>query len=130
MRLYATFTVYGCPLIELNLSEIFGVEPDRTVHKGEKLSGNRVVSQDGWFWSTNDKVISDDFNIHLEKIFEVFFPHKETIAGLVADGLRVEILLFEDAGSVNGSVYFSKDVIRKIAELSAAVYVDIYMGAE
>lgn len=130
MRLYATFTVYGCPLIDSNLSEVFGVEPDRTVHKGDKLSGNRVVPQDGWFWSTSDKVMSDDIDLHLEKLFEVFFPHKETIASLVSDGVRVEIVLFEDTDSGNGSVYLSKDVIQKTAELSAAVYVDVYMGAE
>lgn len=130
MRVYVTFAMYGCPTIAPDLGVVLGVQPDKMIRKGTQLGGGRVAPQDGWFWSTKDKVLSDDVDVHLQCVFDVFVPLRDTLLQLILGGLRGEVILFKDTDSVNGSVFFSSDAIQKLAELSVSMYVDVWLAGE
>ena len=126
---YATLCIYGDDLDPNAVTSLFGIEPSHTQRKGEHLK-KVVVRRGGWFFSTQNAVVSRDVRRHVNWLIETFSGKEEAFHQLRSQGYETVVSCYWRSASGHGGPMLSPEMMGRLADLGVGIWFDIYFHGE
>jgi len=126
---FATLRVFSDELSPDQISQALGIEPTKSDTKrvlrvkGKAHTANRT---NGWFYSTNNIVTSDDTRSHLDYIAEVFIPRASALRALKTHCEKIDVFCPWESASGQGGPCISPHQMKFFAELEIEVWWEVY----
>lgn len=133
-RVKADFYLSARDLDPGAVSQITGLQPDRTAKRGDErrnYKGDLLSPHDEGFWmiSSADRVDSKDVNDHVKSLLAVLLPYRKVFLQIIGelkgetffDVLWTSNYLYAGTGPV-----ISRDVLQGMSDLGASIGFDIY----
>lgn len=129
-KTYATFRVYPGNMDPTSVSERLGIEPTRSLTKGELAEGSfgspKIASINAWFLGSRGEVESKDVRRHLDWLLDALTPKAEAIRALHKAGCKMDIFCYWLSRSGHGGPIISPVQMARFAELNLALGFDFY----
>ncbi len=127
-EVYAVFILEGPDLDPSQVTHLVGVQPSETWRAGELVSDRAIIKHKFNAWKLNSNLpLSAPLEDHVEAVLRQLRPGWLALEDLC---LRYQAKLFcvvRSYGGARPALIFNKEIVKQVAELSAAIEIDLYV---
>lgn len=122
----AVFTLTGSDLDPDRVTALTGVQPSRTWRTGELITERAIVryKNNGWTLRSN---VSGDLNEEISDVLDLLQPAWSQFVALSSRSYAEIACVVYSYGGARPPIHFDRDIVRRAAELNAAIDVDLYV---
>jgi hypothetical protein len=118
-KIFVTLRIYTGEINPNEVTNILGIKPSEIIIKNEKKIN-------GWFLSSEDKIIQLEFEKHLDWLLNIIYPKKQEILELIKNGFKIDISCFYSFEEEFKQTILEPKQMAKMAELGIDFWFDVY----
>lgn len=127
-EVWAAFVLTGFDLDPDQVTALTGITPSKTWRLGEIINPRAIMRYQHYGWRVkSDLSLSADLEEHVRTVLEQLKPAWPVLVEL---GRRYDVeiaCVVRSFGGDRPSMHFDKDSVKRIAELNAALDIDLYV---
>lgn len=128
-EVYAAYVLYTGPELDPEqVTSLINLTPSRIWRIGDRVSTRAALrhEKNGWYLKSN-LPISAELEEHVHSVVRQLLPAWEVLRDLGARHEAEMLCVVSSFGGDRPAINFDKDVVRRLAELNAAIGVDLYV---
>lgn len=125
-RTYVTLCIYHDDLTPEKMTGYLGVDPDRTVEKGQELSLS-VAPRNGWFWGTRERYNSKDVGFHTQVVLDILSIKNQRLIDLKSLGCEIRLMCFWESSAGNGGPILDHKILMALSKIPLDLHFDIWI---
>lgn len=134
-RADAALRIYTGDLDPQEVTKRLAIKPDSVQTKGEvrgnSIGRTRIVQINGWFLSSEGKVLSKDLRHHLDWLLGIVYPGREALLGLQRTrGVRMDVNCVWWSAHGHGGPTLWPEQMHLLSDLGLECSFDVYFFGE
>jgi Domain of unknown function (DUF4279) len=128
-KTYTTLRIFSESISPQKITTLFGIDPTDSFVKDDAIGKcSAKQKQNGWFLSTETKVLSKDFRRHLDWIISVIIDYDDAVKNLHLNGAEIDISCYWVSMGQGGPA-MSCQQMKQLGHLGIDIWWDIYFDS-